>query len=42
MERERFSDEDDVERETPQVDPPEYADTDLDPNRDDQRDVHGG
>lgn len=39
MERERFSDEDDVEREI-EIDPPVYADTDMNPNRDDQRDAH--
>ncbi|HET7814018.1 MAG TPA: hypothetical protein VFL13_06565 [Candidatus Baltobacteraceae bacterium] len=40
MERERFDDEDAPERETPDVDEPVYGDTDIDPNRDDQRDAH--
>lgn len=40
MERERFDDEDEPERESVEVDPPAYAETDADPNREDQRDAH--
>lgn len=40
MERERFDDEDEPERESAEVDAPVYGDTDIDPNRDDQRDAH--
>ncbi len=42
MERERLDDEDKAERETDEGEPAEavYADTDLDPNADDQKDAH--
>ncbi len=42
MERERLDDEDKAERETGEEEPAEavYADTDLDPNADDQKDAH--
>ncbi|MFN2450008.1 MAG: hypothetical protein ABR508_09540 [Candidatus Baltobacteraceae bacterium] len=40
MERERFEDGNDPERETPEVDAPVYGETDIDANRDDQRDAH--
>lgn len=40
MERERFDDEDQPEREAPEIDPPVYGDTDINPNDQDQRDAH--
>lgn len=40
MERERFEDENDAERQQPKVEPAVYGDTDMDPNRDDQKDAH--
>jgi len=42
MERERFDDEDKAERENDPHEPEEavYADTDLNPNADDQKDAH--
>lgn len=40
MERERFEDEDQPERESPEVEPAVYGDTDINPNDQDQRDAH--